>query len=293
VTGNTLQKVEQYCVPHLEYRIRLSDIAAGTFNTILSRKGFKNAIKTGLVLLNGTTANTADFISGGELIELLQNPNQKNKPEIALKIEVIFEDDYLAIVNKPAGIVVSGNRKYTLENALKNNLTQSLQNDALYRPEPVHRLDYPTSGLLIVAKTTQSLITLNKMFEEKTIKKTYYAVTIGIMENRGVIEKPIDHKSAKTTFEVLKKIESRKYQSLNLVKLNPSTGRKHQLRIHLASIGAPIMGDHKYGEEGLIGSGNGLYLHASGLTFNHPVGKKQIFQNAAMPKKILKLFPIS
>jgi 23S rRNA pseudouridine1911/1915/1917 synthase len=287
----TLKKVETYSVPTMDGRIRLSDVAAGTFKTILSRKGFKSAIKTGLVTLNGNIAVTADYISGGEVIELFQNPLQNNKPTIELKLEVIFEDDYLAIVYKPAGIVVSGNRKYTLENALGHNLEISTRDDALLRPEPVHRLDYPTSGLLLIGKTSRALIALNKLFEEKSIQKTYHAITIGFMADDGIIEKQIENKNAKTSFQVLKRIESRKYQSLNLVKLTPYSGRKHQLRIHLASVGAPILGDSKYGTEGLIGSGNGLYLHASGLTFIHPVTNKNISKRVPLTKKILKLFP--
>ena len=203
---STLKKVETYSVPSLEFRIRLSDVAAGTFKTILSRKGFKTAIKTGLVTLNGKIAITADYISGGEVIELFQNPFQNNKPTIDLKLEVIFEDDYLAMVYKPAGIVVSGNRKYTLENGLERNLAKSTQDDALFRPEPVHRLDYPTSGLLVIGKTSGALIALNKLFEEKSIQKTYHAITIGTMANDGIIEEQIENKNAKTGFQVLKRI---------------------------------------------------------------------------------------
>ncbi|MFT5892955.1 MAG: 23S rRNA pseudouridine1911/1915/1917 synthase [Dokdonia sp.] len=290
---STHKKAETYSVPSMDRRIRLSDVTAGTFKTVLSRKGFKRAIKTGLVTLNGKIAVTADYISGGEVIELFQNPLQNNKPTIDLKLDIIFEDDYLAIVYKPAGIVVSGNRKYTLENALEYNLSRSTQEDALSRPEPVHRLDYPTSGLLVIGKTSRALIALNKMFEEKTIQKTYHAITIGIMADDGVVEEQIENKNAKTSFQILKRIESRKYESLNLIKLTPFTGRKHQLRIHLASIGSPILGDSKYGNEGLIGSGNGLYLHASGLTFIHPVTCKQISKITPLTKKFLKLFPRS
>ena len=291
MTQNTLKKVETYCVPLMDHRIRLSDVAAGTFKTIQSRKGFKSAIKKRLVTLNGKMAITADYISGGEIIELFQNPIQNKKPSIALNLEVIFEDDYLAIVQKPPGIVVSGNRKYTLENALAYNVAKSTQEDALYRPEPVHRLDYPTSGLLLIGKTSFALIALNKLFEEKSIQKTYHAVTIGFMADHGIIEAPIENRKAKTTFKVLKRIKSRKYESLNLVKLMPSTGRKHQIRIHLASIGSPILGDSTYGKEGFIGQGNGLYLHASKLSFMHPLTSQQISKRIPLSKKILRLFP--
>jgi len=194
-------------------------------------------------------------------------------------------------VYKPAGIVVSGNRKYTLENALSYNLQKSKQKDALLRPEPVHRLDYPTSGLILIGKTSEALIKLNAMFESKTIAKTYYAVSVGYLKDSGIIEAEIENKKCKTHFIVRNRKESRKYGSLNLVELNPLTGRKHQLRIHLALEDSPILGDDKYGQRGRTGKGNGLYLHASGLRFAHPITGEHISESMELPKKFKKLFP--
>jgi len=286
-----LIRIESYTVPDLKERVRLSDFAPGIFKTIFSKKGIKKAIKKGFITIDGDIGYTSDYIVGGETIVLYQSPNPANKPIINLSIEIVYEDDYLAIVNKPAGILVSGNKKYTLENALPTILKKSSQIDALYRPEPIHRLDYPTSGALLIGKTTKAVSSLNKMFEDRKIKKIYHAVTIGLIEKKGIIESPIEKKPSSTEFKLKRKLTSRKYQFLNLIKLIPHTGRRHQLRIHLATIGSPIFGDLKYGKEGFNGKGNGLHLHASSLTFSHPFIDKEVSILAPLPKKFQKLFP--
>lgn len=286
-----LLKLETHTVLSLLERVRLSDYIPGIFKTLASRKASKKAIKNGLITINGSIGFTGDYLIGGEVLELYQSPIQNKKPSIDLKLEVLFEDDHLAIVYKPAGIVVSGNKKFTLENALGANLKKSSQKDRLERPEPVHRLDYPTSGALLIAKTSTSLIALNTMFKEKSIQKKYVAVTMGKQIETGIIEKEIDNKPSKTTFRVVQKIESNKYDSLNLVELIPATGRRHQLRKHMASLGNPIFGDLLYAEEGKNGKGNGLYLHAYSLEFEHPKTKQNISVLAAVPKKFIQLFP--
>lgn len=286
-----LKKTETYIVPPLDKAVRLSDLTRGIFKTITSRKGMKNAIKAGLVKINGDIGYTADYIKGGETIELYQSKIQNNIPAINLKLEVVYEDDYLAIINKPCGIIVSGNKKWTLGNALSNNLKVSTQNDALHRPEPIHRLDYPTSGVLLVGKTTQAVMDLNRLFEDRSIEKTYFAVTIKAMENNGIIDTPIDNKTAFTEFKIISKLVSPKYDFLNLTELSPHTGRRHQLRIHLSGMGNPILGDQKYGIEGLILLGNGLYLHAASLKFIHPFTGKLISVKIPLPKKFVRLFP--
>jgi len=286
-----LKKVESYSVSKLEERMRLSDFAPGIFKTIFSKKGIKKAIKKGHVTINGDVGYTSDYINGGELIELFQPKETPKKPTINIPIQVIYEDDYLTIVNKPAGLVVSGNKKFTLENALPFNLQKSKEKDALAYPEPIHRLDYPTSGVLLIGKTTQAVIFLNKLFEEREIQKKYFAITIGHQNDSGIIETLVDGKPSKSEYKVISRMESRKYESLNLVELIPFTGRRHQLRVHLASLGNPILGDLKYGKEGLLGKGNGLYLHAFSLNFNHPFLKKDLEVSVSLPKKFIKLFP--
>ena len=241
-------------------------------------------------MLNGERAYTADHVEGGELIELFKDPTM-GKPLIELNIAGLFEDDHLAVVYKPAGLLVSGNKRWTLENALSQNLKNSNQPDCLTRPEPIHRLDYPTSGALLIGKTGTTVTALNKLFESRNIQKTYIAITQGRMDRKGVIESPIDDKPARTSFEVLQTEPSPKYEALNLVKLLPTTGRRHQLRKHMASLGHPILGDREYGTEGLILKGKGLYLHALQLEFIHPITKRGISTEAPLPKKFLKIFP--
>jgi len=286
-----LIKIETHKVPQLLDRIRLSDYTPGIFKSVFSKKGIKKAIKNGFVTINEAIGFTSDYIIGGETIDLYQANSPNNKPTINLSLEVVFEDDYLAIINKPAGIIVSGNKKYTLENGLPRVLSKSTQKDALNRPEPIHRLDYPTSGALLVGKTAQAVRLLNKMFEERVIHKKYHAVIIGKISDNGIIESSIENKACKSEYKTICRLESRKYEYLNLVELIPHTGRRHQLRIHLASIGTPIFGDLKYGKEGLTGIGNGLYLHATSLAFKHPNTNNEVHTTIPLPKKFLKLFP--
>lgn len=287
-----LKHLESYTVPEMDVAVRLSDFfKADTFKTIASRKAMKNAIKKGLVKINGKTGYTGDYLRGGELIEIFRNETENVKPSIDFKLEVIYEDEFLAVVNKPCGIVVSGNKRWTLENSLPGNIKRSSEPDALIRPEPVHRLDYPTSGTLLVAKTSSAVRLLNKIFEEREIKKFYAAVTIGNQPKSGVIEKEIEGKASESEFEVLQRIISPKYDFLNLTKLKPNTGRRHQLRIHLLTIGHPIFGDLKYGIDGLKLKGKGLYLHASCLSFVHPFTHEKKKVLAPLPSKFVKLFP--
>lgn len=287
---DSLLKIETHNVPALQHNERLQDYAVGIFRTIMSRKGIKKAIKSGLVTVDSEKGYTGDWIVGGEVIELYRDPNLK-KPGIDLFLEVLYEDDHLAIIFKPAGILVSGNKKFTIENALSFNLTRSHQPDALQYPEPIHRLDYPTTGALLIGKTTSTVIALNKQFENRTISKFYIVVVIGTINDYGIITADIDGKPSKSEYKKLATIPSVKYEFLNLLELVPHTGRRHQLRKHLAGIGNPIFGDALYDKEGKNVKGKGLYLHAFSLKFDHPFTKEKIFIRAPLPKKFSNLFP--
>lgn len=285
-----MARIESHIVVDLQEKVRISDYAGGIFRTIPSRKGMKKAIDKGWVRINEKTASTGDYLFGGETIELSFEETIE-RPVIELEVGVLFEDQFLAIVNKPAGIEVSGNRKWTLENALSFNLKSSSELDVLKYPEPIHRLDYPTSGALLIGKTNTAVIELNRMFAEREIAKTYMAITIGKMPDSGIVDSEIDEKASKSEFKLLQTVTSERFGYLNLVELSPKTGRRHQLRKHMAEIENPILGDREYGTEGLILSGKGLYLHSVSLSFIHPFTKEKLTVEAPLPKKFVKIFP--
>ena len=281
---------ETHIVPKLENTIRFQEYAVGIFKIIPTKSGIKKAIKRKLIFINGNLASTSKYISGNEKIELFQPKDTTTFKKLELDIEVLFEDDYLAIVFKPSGILVSGNKFVTIANGLSKNLIKSTQYDAV-KPQPVHRLDYPTSGVLLVGKTRSSINTLSKIFKNKEIKKTYFAITIGKMDAKGILNFNIDTKNATTEYEVLKSEPSKRFEYLNLVKLNPKTGRKHQLRKHLHAISNPILGDKDYFLKDSILNGKGMYLHAYSLDFRHPITKEKIIVCKELPKKFKKIFP--
>ena len=283
--------VENCTLTSVKDNTRLSDISAGTFVTLTSRKAFKKAIKSGRILLNSKKAFTADYVKNGDIISIVKDDSVSKKPEISIAIDILYEDDYLAIINKPAGVEVSGNKKYTIENALPTLLKKSTQKDALERPLPAHRLDYPTSGCLLIGKTSETLKALHLLFEDRKVDKKYLAVTIGKQISEGKIEEPIDEKPSLSSFKVLQTIASTKYLALNLLELNPHTGRRHQLRKHMLHIGNPIFGEKTYGDIDNQGKGNGLYLQAFSIAFKHPSTQEQLFIKAPVAKKISTLFP--
>lgn len=262
----------------------------GIFNAALTKSALKKVLKKKYITVNDSIATSATFIRGGEHITLTIPEANRTRKKLILPLSILFEDEYLAIIHKPAGLLVSGNSFKTITNALEQNLKPSTLTDAT-KPQPVHRLDYATTGILLVGKTSSSIRVLNQLFETKTINKTYYAVTIGEMKNKRKITTAIDGKSSESYYTVLNTVTSKRFGQLNLVLLQPKTGRRHQLRKHLASIGNPILGDKDYGFKDLILNGKGLYLHAYSLSFIHPFTKENLLIKDALPKRFTKLFP--
>jgi RluA family pseudouridine synthase len=271
-------------VPEGVKGIRFSDYGLEHFKEFSSRKSFVKAVKRGEFRIDGKPATTARLIETGMVIELLESP-KKSAEAYRMKLEVIYEDQHLAVIFKPAGIEVSGNKFKTVNNALLHNIELSGEKDALKIPRPVHRLDFPTSGLLLVAKTGRALADLGRQFEEKLVQKRYRAVVMGEIPESGILDNPVNGKKAESEFKLVSRVKSIKSETLSLVDLWPRTGRTHQLRIHLSQAGFPILGDSLYGPEGKILKGKGLFLCAVELNFIHPITKEPISISTKDPDK--------
>jgi len=282
-------KTEIHIVPALSYPVRLQEYGVGIFSLVPTKSALKKALKKEYITVNDIIASSATFINGGEVIKLLMPEKNIPKRNLVFPLKVIFEDEYLAVIHKPAGILVSGNSFKTIANALSQNLKISSSDDVTIA-QPVHRLDYATTGVLLVGKTSSSIRVLNKMFEDKKIIKKYYAVTIGKMKNSGEITSDIDGKKSQSSYTLLESVKSERFGKLNLVKLELKTGRRHQLRKHLSSIGNPILGDKEYGIKNLILNGKGLYLHAYSLEFIHPFSNEKMYFIDELPKRFVKIF---
>ena len=269
--------------------MRLQEYGVGIFKAAATKSALKKLLKKGYIKINGVPASTATWIKGGEVLTLEIEQQHKNQKKLKLALDVLYEDEFLAVVHKPAGILVSGNSFKTLARALPQNLNESSLADAC-TPQPAHRLDYATTGAVLVGKTRESIRQLNQFFENKTIRKTYYAVTIGTMPTSGTITAAVDGKEAVSTYTVEASVASPRFKQLNLVRLEPQTGRRHQLRKHLAGIGHPILGDRDYCPKELLLQGKGMYLHAYKLRFTHPATQKYLELVDPFPQKFLKLF---
>jgi tRNA pseudouridine65 synthase/23S rRNA pseudouridine1911/1915/1917 synthase len=278
-----LKILETHIVPIIQEKIRLQEYAVDIFKSITSRSGIKKAIKREEILIDGQIAKTSDWIKEDQKIELLQ---QEIKPKkiFRIKLEVIFEDDYFAVVNKLPGYPTSGNYFKTIENALPFNLKISEQQDALPYPLPVHRLDNPTGGLLLIAKTRFAQTKLYQAFETQEIEKTYTALVHGTTPETANFQDKIDQKSASTKIQTLRSF-SFKNENFSLVEVNPDTGRTHQIRIHLSLHGFPIVGDKEHGKSSEPFTKKGLYLAAIGLRLTHPITDEPLEFKTKIPRK--------
>lgn len=276
--------LETHLVPHHISPTRFVDYALTVFTDIPTKSAMKKAIKRNSFLIDGSPLQTGTYITAGQTITRVDTEKAIEK-FYKINLNILYEDEYLAIVNKPGGVIVSGNSFKTIVNALPLHLKKSNEKDALKVFKPVHRLDGPTSGLLMVAKTANSLALLGQMFENKEIDKEYMAIVCGKTDKNGVITSTIDGVHAHSSYELVKSVPSLQNNFLSLIRLKPHTGRTHQLRIHMSSVGHPIMGDASYGTEGQMLKGKGLFLCAVALEFTHPVTKENLKITTKLPAK--------
>jgi len=247
--------------------------------TNVPAKGIRRAIQRGQIVVNKSRVSSNHQLVPGDQISIHIQSTRKRHRDV--EIPVVQEDDQYALINKPAGLSVGGGRAASVSDFLAHILQQSRADDALLLPRAVHRLDKPTSGLLLIAKTKSALIHLSKQFETRTVQKKYTAVVYGHIENEGKVEITLSEKTALTYYTPLKNISAQNGE-YTFVELIPKTGRTHQLRKHMAYLGHPIIGDTKYGKN-ISANSKDLMLCATKLVFNHPQSSKVIQYEIGLP----------
>ena len=268
----------------------------------LSRSRIQKAIKDGQVKVNGLIARPGQKLKPQEVVEISVEEKAATSDLEAqpIELEVIYEDEQILVINKPFGLVVhpgAGLTGGTLANGLIFYYPEIKEVGSPLRPGIIHRLDKDTSGLMVVARTQAAYNFLKQQFEERTVEKIYLGLAKGrFKEKEGIISLPVGRhpalrqkmsvKSKKprvalTRYEVL-----REFRHSTFLALKPLTGRTHQLRVHLAAIGHPLVGDSRYGQT----QGNRrqqerrLFLHAFRLSFRHPLsGEKVEFESPLPP----------
>lgn len=270
--------------------VRLTEYLPGVFPVLTTNSGIKKAIKRGQLLVNGASSTTGYHVQSGDVLSYITpKPVLVELPPI--KISVVYEDEFIAVVNKPAGLTSSGNMRKTLANYLPHILQLSGEVDALPVPLLAHRLDKATSGLVIVGKTSAAIIELGAMLSAQKIDKKYAAIVEGtVSESIQQIDDPIDGQAASTVL-VSRQVLTTK-DPTSLLYLSLETGRTHQIRKHLHSIGHPIVGDPIYNNEGLTFR-RGLFLAAVEVRLTHPITNKPVACQIDLPSKFRKYLPVT
>ena len=283
-----------------------------------SRSLFQKAISDGLIRVNGLAAKSSRRLHVNDRLSvtLPKEPDSSIEPE-AIPLEILFEDEHLVVINKPAGMIVHpGKANYggTLANALQAHFDELSDIAGQHRPGIVHRLDRDTSGLLVVAKNNQVHHRLSRQFEQREVKKTYLAVVHGVVdfdsdyiethvrvhskqrEKMSVCPPGNEAREAVTFYEVIER-----FPEFTFVRLHPKTGRTHQLRLHMSHLGHPIIADRMYGggtevrlgdiTEVEEGQANRVLirrqaLHAYRLEFTHPDSGQNVAFEAPLASDI-------
>ncbi|PIB35860.1 hypothetical protein BFP72_10870 [Reichenbachiella sp. 5M10] len=281
---------ETHTVEKKDSGVFLNVLAPRVFRWVASKAKARKAMSAGELLVNGQQVPADVRVSVGDVISYTTRKGgavkSAHRKVFKQEIPVVYEDEYLAVLNKPGGLPVNGNHFKTLENTLPFNLKPSAQPDALGVMRPLHRLDGPTCGLVMVAKTERTQVEMGLQFENKKIRKRYQAVVIGaVADSKGTIRDVVDDKPSQSDYEVVYVKKSVKYGQLSLVKLYPVTGRTHQLRIHMSNLGHPIVGDKFYSGEVEVLQGKGLMLCSDRLEFDHPITGEHLELEINLPNK--------
>ncbi len=263
----------------------------------ISRTQAQRLIDEGLVKVNGAAARPAYKITVGDLISITippPLPSSLSPEDIPLKI--VYEDNDVIVVDKPAGLTVHpapGHPEHTLANAILSHLPAIADTGEWQRPGIVHRLDKDTSGLIIIAKNNLAHQKLTEQFKARTVKKVYLTLVRGkVTPDQGTIEAPIGRdrshrekmaitdrshgREARTKYRVLKHLGS-----YSLLETIPETGRTHQIRVHLAAIGYPVIGDKVYGVKSPLLDRQ--FLHAQRIKFQLPSSGKEVEFSSELP----------
>ena len=299
--------IKEIIVEQSEEKNRLDSYIASK-NLELSRSMIKKLLEDGKITVNGEITKASYKVQLNDKIEIdIEKPKKVKLEAQEIPLDVIYEDNDILVVNKQKGLVVhpgNGNLDGTLANAVMAHCKDSLSGiGGELRPGIVHRLDKDTSGLLIIAKNDKAHIKMSEQIKDRKVKKTYIALVRGIIsENEATINMPIGRstkdrkkmavtkngKEAITHFKVLNRFTTNK-ASYTLLEVKIDTGRTHQIRVHMAEIGHPVIGDTVYSngknEFGVVGQ----CLHAKKLEFTHPITEKEMNLEAPLPKYFEKI----
>ncbi len=294
--------------------IRLDAYLAAAFS--LSRSGAERLLLEGRVTITGGNAAKNYRLRGGEYIMLtLPDPVPAEALPEDIPLDIVFEDADIVVVNKPCGMVVhpaAGNESGTLVNALLHHCKGSLSGvGGVERPGIVHRIDKDTSGLLVVAKNDTAHVALSEQLKTHTVSRVYHAITVGnLREDRGTVHAPIgrhpvdrkrmaitrregEGRDAITHYEVLER-----FGAFTHVRCQLETGRTHQIRVHMASLGHPLLGDPVYGGDGTRFEVHhrklfhGQCLHAGELSLIHPRTGEPMHFEAPLPEDFSAILDI-
>jgi len=291
-------EIKEYKIEKDLVGIRL-DKAITIKDSALSRVAIQRLIDEGNILVNGNVIKASYKLNLNDMVSITI-PEAKEveiKPQ-DIPLNVVYEDTDILVINKQKGLVVhpgNGNQDGTLVNAIMAKCKESLSGiGGEIRPGIVHRIDKDTTGLLIIAKNDNAHINMSNQIKEHKVKKTYIALVRGtIKENEATINMPIgrsnkdrikmavkrDGKSAVTHIKVLER-----FDEFTLIEVRLETGRTHQIRVHMAEIGHPIIGDYIYSNGKNPFNIEGQMLHSEKLEFEHPITKKQMKLEAKLPE---------